>query len=177
MARNPDATKLGPPDGRWQPKGGVWECADGRYICTTDMETVYWKRFCEVVGRPQYFVLQHAVEQHPAMHADLKKLFATRARDEWVTIFAAADTQAMPVLSLAEALDNEHNRARGMYVDVPFDGGTVTHVGTPFHLSATPARLRHPATLPGAHNDEILADLGYGAEQIAALRAAGGFDG
>ncbi|WP_182466685.1 CaiB/BaiF CoA transferase family protein [Sphingomonas gilva] len=177
MARNPDASKLGPPDARWQPKGGVWECADGGYICTTDMETAYWRRFCDLVDRPHYADLQHATDQHPAMQQDLKAIFRTRPRDEWAAIFAEADTQAMPVLSLAEAIANEHNRARGVYVDVAHGDETLIHVGTPFHLSDTPGRVRHAATLPGAHTEEILDSLGLSAADIDAIRAEGGFDG
>jgi crotonobetainyl-CoA:carnitine CoA-transferase CaiB-like acyl-CoA transferase len=176
MARNPDPTKL-PPLGQWQPKGGVWECADGQYSCTTDMETLYWKRFCEVVGRPEFFDLMHATDQHPAMQAELKAIFKTRTRDEWTGLLTAADTQVMPVFNLAEALEDPHNHARGMVVDVPFGDRVIRQIGTPFHLSETPGQIRHLATPAGAHSGEILAELGYSEAETEMIRAAGGFDG
>ena len=40
-------------------------------------------------------------------------------------------------------------------------------------MSRTPSRIRTPPPLMGEHSDEILAELGYDQEQIAALRAAG----
>jgi crotonobetainyl-CoA:carnitine CoA-transferase CaiB-like acyl-CoA transferase len=176
VARNPDLSKLGPPDGAWHPKGGVWLCGDGKYICTTDMETAYWRRFCDAIGRPDFADKQHAVAEYPAIEAALKDIFRTRSRDEWAAVFAAADTQAMPVFSIGEALDDPHNRARGMVVETKLGDSTIRQIGTPFHLSDTPARMRHLAPAAGAHNDEILAELGWSAERIGALRAAGGFD-
>ena len=44
---------------------------------------------------------------------------------------------------------------------------------TPIELSETPGTYRRPAPLVGEHTDEILASLGYGAAEIAALRAEG----
>jgi crotonobetainyl-CoA:carnitine CoA-transferase CaiB-like acyl-CoA transferase len=40
-------------------------------------------------------------------------------------------------------------------------------------LSATPCRVRHPAPDLGAHTDAVLAEAGYSAEEIGALREAG----
>jgi crotonobetainyl-CoA:carnitine CoA-transferase CaiB-like acyl-CoA transferase len=177
VARNPDLDALGPPDGAWHPKGGVWLCSDGKYICTTDMETRYWRRFCEVIGRPNFAEKQHATKDFSSMETELKRIFQTRPCDEWVAIFAEADTQAMPVLSAAEALNDPHNRARGMVVEAKLGDTTVRQIGTPFRLSETPGRVRNLASPVGAHNDEILAELGWSADHIAALRAAGAFDG
>ena len=46
-------------------------------------------------------------------------------------------------------------------------------MGLPFELSATPASIRTAPPLLGEHSDEILAEAGYSAAEIAALRAAG----
>jgi len=176
LGRTEDPAALPPPDGRWHPKGGVWRCADGGHVCTTDMEPAYWARFCEIVGRPDFIPLRTDPESHPAMHEALEALFLTRPRDEWIALFHAADTQAMPVLSLGEALDDPHNRARGMTRDVALPGGgTVRQIGTPFHLSATPPVPPRAAGAAGADNDAIFAELGLGAEEIAAMEADGAF--
>jgi CoA:oxalate CoA-transferase len=49
----------------------------------------------------------------------------------------------------------------------------VRMTGFPVKLSATPARFRRPAPGLGEHTDRILAEAGYGPDQIAALRQAG----
>ncbi len=176
LARGLDRPDTARPTGAWHPKGGVWLCGDGEYVCTTDMETRYWRTFCELVDRPQYVALQHVTAEHPAMEADLKAIFQTRPRDAWIEIFAKADTQAMPVLSLAEAMEDPHNRARNMVLETEVDGERVRQIGTPFHLSETPGRLRDVAGAAGAHTGEILAELGLGAGDIEKLKTEGAFD-
>lgn len=177
MGRHDDLESLGPPDGAWHPKGGVWECADGAFICTTDMEPRYWARFCEAVGRPDFIALRQQADRHAEMRRELEAIFRTRTRDQWIAIFAEADTQAMPVLSISEALDHPHNRARGMTVDLPVggDGGTVRQLGLPFHLSDTPGAPGRTAGLPGADTAAILEELGFGAEERSALERDGAF--
>ena len=61
-----------------------------------------------------------------------------------------------------------------MVVDVPGpDGVMVPQVGLPIKLSDTPGTVRRPAPLRGQDTDDVLAELGYAAEQIAAWRADG----
>lgn len=177
MGRHDDLDSLGPPDGAWHPKGGVWECADGGFLCTTDMEPRYWARLCEAVGRPDFIPLQQKAHSHPEMRLELEAIFRTRSRDEWFDLLAAADTQAMPVLSIAEALDHPHNQARGMIVDLPLGEGegTVRQLGLPFHLSDTASVPGRPAGLPGADTDAILRELGFDDEERAALERDGAF--
>jgi crotonobetainyl-CoA:carnitine CoA-transferase CaiB-like acyl-CoA transferase len=179
MGRHDDLDALPPPDGTWHPKGGVWECADGKYLCTTDMEPAYWARFCEAVGRPDFVALRQRPERHAEMHDALAQLFLTRTRDEWFDLLSAADTQAMPVLSIAEALDHPHNRARGMTLDVPLEGhdAPVRQLGLPFRLSDSAAVPPRPAGLPGTDSEAILAELGIGEAERRALAEDGAFDG
>jgi crotonobetainyl-CoA:carnitine CoA-transferase CaiB-like acyl-CoA transferase len=162
-----------PPPAAWQPKGAVWECGDGGFICTTDLEPRYWQRFCVAMGRPQYAALQHDTACHPAMHADLAALFRTRPRDEWAALLAAADTQVMPVFSLKEAMTHPHNLARGRVIEAELPGQEpVRQLALPFIFSETTTTPPRPAGAPGADNATILAELGL---SEAELEAAGAF--
>lgn len=172
MGRYEDFTEM-PAPGAWHPKGGVWECADGGWLCTTDMEPRYWQRFCEAVGRPDLISLQHDLQHHPRMHEELTALFKTRDRDDWFALLAAADTQAMPVFSPEEALSHPHTLERGMAVAVDLPGQEpVRQLALPFILNGTPAAAPRAAGLPGADNAAILAELGL---DEAALATAGAF--
>jgi crotonobetainyl-CoA:carnitine CoA-transferase CaiB-like acyl-CoA transferase len=175
LGRTDDPDAL-PELGKWHPKGGVWACADGGHLCTTDMEPRYWARFCDAIGRPDLGPRQHDAAHHPEMQRDIAAIIAARPRDEWVDLLAAADTQAQPILSMAEAIAHPHHRARGMVVDVPLPGSEpLTQLGLPFHLPDTPAVPPVAAGDPGAETDAILTELGLAAE-AAALRSAGLFD-
>ena len=178
MGRHDDLEGLAPPGGAWNPKGGVWECADGGWLCTTDMEPAYWTRFCAAIGRSDLAPLQHDIARHPQIEAELKALFRTRPRDAWFALLSAADTQAMPVLSIGEALADRHNRARGMVRDVAVerDDHPVVQLGLPFHLSDSPPRAPVAAGMPGAESEAILERLGYDEAAREALAASGAFD-
>jgi len=173
MARYDDLDAM-PRPGDWNPKGGVWECSDGKYLCTTDMEPAYWGRFCDAVGKPEFAALQHEKSEHPRMQAELEAIFRTRSRDEWFALLSEAETQAMPVLTPAEAVEHPHNRARGMVFEVPVDNQEpVLQLGLPFKLSDIEPLSARPAGAPGADTSQILADLGFDED---ALKEAGAFD-
>lgn len=151
-----------PQPGAWHPKGEVWRCSDGQYLCTTDMEPRYWQRFCAAIGREDFAPLQSRQESHPHMQAEIAAIIATRPRDAWVELLAEADTQAMPVLTPAQAAAHPHHRARGRIMEVPLAGqAPVTQLALPFILSDTPSTPPRPAALPGADTAEILRELGF----------------
>jgi CoA:oxalate CoA-transferase len=65
-------------------------------------------------------------------------------------------------------------RSQEMAVEIEHLGhGPVPMTGFPIKLSATPARLRHPAPALGEHTDQVLRGLGYNADRIAILRQQG----
>jgi len=67
-----------------------------------------------------------------------------------------------------------HVRHRGMVTElVDRRGEPRRTLGSPIKLSGTPATLRTPPAEFGAHTDEVLAAVGYGAADLAALRARG----
>lgn len=157
-----------PPRGTRRADLGLWRCADGLWLCTTDMEPRYWARFCEVMGRPDFIPLQLEATRRAEIRDALQALFAQHPRAHWLALFEAAGTQFAPVNEVADALAEPHFRARGAVVDVPLPGGaTQTQLGPPVRLGGEPAP--GPAALPGAHNAEFLARLGDEQEETPAL--------
>lgn len=159
VSRHADLTDL-PPRGRRRADAGLWRCADGRFICTTDMEPRYWDRFCEVVGRPDYAPLQLKSERWDEMRRDLDAVFATRASAAWLAAFEAAGTQAALVYEPAEALEDAHNRARSMApVRIGPGGTSVRQIGCPIKLSDTPSQFRHLGHTPGQDGEAVASML------------------
>ncbi|UZK67012.1 CaiB/BaiF CoA transferase family protein [Sphingomonas sp. M1-B02] len=168
LSRNPDVAKA-PPKGMHRADSGIWACADGLYLVTTDMEPRYWRIFVETIGLSELADRQMDRAGWPAMKERIAAVIETKPRAEWLAILEAAGTQFAPVLTVAEALDDPHNHARGMVLDLPAPGGTVRHTGCPIKLSDTPAAVTDAARPAGADTAAVLATLGYDDAQIAAL--------
>ena len=101
----------------------------------------------------------------------LDELFATGSRDDWVARLRASDIIAAPINTLLEASNDPDVLANGYVteVDYPEYGKRLKVHGSPWHFSETPPDIGIAPKL-GADNDEILADLGYTAQQIDDLR-------
>lgn len=167
---NPDHA---PPRGTRRADIGLWECADGAWICTTDMEPRYWTMFCEAMGRPDFIPWQHLPERRAEIRKGLEKIFASKPRDHWIAVLEAAGTQFAPVNSVGEAMREEHFRSRGSVVEATLtDGTTVAQLGPPVRLGN--AGTPHPAVVPGTHTREILEELGLSAAEIDEIAQPGG---
>jgi crotonobetainyl-CoA:carnitine CoA-transferase CaiB-like acyl-CoA transferase len=86
-----------------------------------------------------------------------------------------AKIPAGPLYSPQQALEDAHIRAAGLLVDTEYPGlpRPAPLAPTPVDLSETPGRFRHRAPSLDEHTDDILSELGYGADDIAGLRARG----
>jgi crotonobetainyl-CoA:carnitine CoA-transferase CaiB-like acyl-CoA transferase len=101
----------------------------------------------------------------------LDELFGTGPRDDWVERLRGADIVAAPINTLLEASKDPDVLANGYVaeVDYPKYGKRLKVHGSPWHFSETPAQIGIAPEL-GAHNDEILTELGYTPAQIEDLR-------
>jgi crotonobetainyl-CoA:carnitine CoA-transferase CaiB-like acyl-CoA transferase len=102
----------------------------------------------------------------------LDDLFATGSRDDWVARLRAADIVSAPINTLLEASNDPDVLANGYVTEVgyPKYGKKLKVHGSPWQFSETPAKIGVAPAL-GAHNDEVLARLGYSEQQIEEFRA------
>ena len=76
-----------------------------------------------------------------------------------------------PIYTLDETFNDPQVKHLGIAQTVESEQlGTIALIGQPIHLSRTPNRLVSATPECGAHTDEILAEMGYGADEISALR-------
>ena len=104
----------------------------------------------------------------PLMKARFETLFKTQTRDQWCELMEGTDICFAPVLSMDEAPEHPHLKSRRTFVD---PGGVVQPAPSPRFSRTSPSLERLPAHA-GQHTDEVLADFGFGAEEIARLREA-----
>ncbi len=105
----------------------------------------------------------------PAMKARLAAVVRTRTRDEWCDVFEGTDACVAPVLEPGEAASHPHVRHRGTFTEVD---GVVQPAPAP-RFSRTPPEIAGPPPAPGADTDAALADWGFSAAELDALRATG----
>jgi alpha-methylacyl-CoA racemase len=103
------------------------------------------------------------------MRAEMTRILRGRTRDAWCAALEGSDACFAPVLTIAEAPQHPHAQARQAFIDV---GGVVQPGPAPRFDRSTPGPVQ-PAPAPGAHTDEVLAEAGFSADEIAALHAAG----
>ena len=152
--------------GRWREERGVnlldggapfydtYETADGKYVAIGAIEPQFYALLLEKLGLrddPE-FRMQLDPAAWPSLKARLNDIFRTKTRDQWSTLMEGTDICFAPVLSLAEAPDHPHNRARGAFVEV---GGMIQPAPAP-RFSATPADAPRPPGEAGADNEALL---------------------
>jgi alpha-methylacyl-CoA racemase len=172
-----------PVRGRLALAGGLtcyrpYACADG-YVTLGALEPKFWSAFCRGVGRED--LLEHAFDPPGSdAHGEVEAIFRERTREQWRQFATEHDTCLEPVLGLDEALQSDLVRERGMVttLDQPGAERPVRLLGPPIKLSRTPADpARAPGPALGQDTDRILEAAGFGAEEIAALHAAGAVAG
>ncbi|MFQ5858120.1 MAG: CaiB/BaiF CoA transferase family protein [Anaerolineae bacterium] len=150
--------------------------ADGWIIVAAGNERL-WARLIELLEWPELGDdPRFATNADRLCHRDvlvpmLAERFRQRSTREWLDQLDKARMPAGPINTPEEALRDEHLLARGMIVELEHPAaGLVRSLGNPMNLSATPVTYRRPAPMLGEHTAEILAELGYAANEIDQLR-------
>jgi alpha-methylacyl-CoA racemase len=148
----------------------VYETKDGRWISVGSNEARFWRNTLQVLGlREEGMPDQHDRSRWPEVHAKFAEVFRTRTRDEWCALADGREVCFAPVMSLSEAPDHPHLRARQTFVE---RDGVVQPAPAP-RFSRTPGAIQHAPARPGEHTEAALGDWGFSAEELTALREAG----
>jgi formyl-CoA transferase len=162
----------------WILKCKGWETDPNAYIYFTIQEQ-NWARTCEAIGKPEW--AEHpdyatARARQPRIFdifAEIEKWLADKTKYEAIDILRKHEIPCAPVLSMKEIANDPDLRASGSVVEVEHkQRGTYLTVGSPIKFSDFAPEITSSPLL-GEHTDEVLAELGYDADQIAALHARG----
>ena len=166
------------PMGSAHPLGAPYQAfqtADGWLNVGAGTQTM-WPRLTKVLGVPElvddprFLTVADRMTNLDVLITTLEPLFEKHTVEEWLAIFEKEGIPGGPVLSIGEMLDEPQTLARDMVTEVPHSRlGTVKTLGTPIKFSATPTALRRGAPLLGEHTAEVLHELGYSDDNVAAF--------
>jgi alpha-methylacyl-CoA racemase len=147
----------------------VYETADGGYVSVGSLEPQFYAELLRLLELDPAEFPQFDQDRWPEFKERFAEVFRAKTRDEWAEVLEPAEACATVVRGLDDAAAHPHNVARGVFVEV--EG--ITQPAPAPRFSRTPPEIRHGARDPGADTDTALAAWGVGADEIAALRAAG----
>ncbi len=156
---------------------GVFETSDGLINIATTGSAI-WKRFCEAAGAPdliereEYRTARDRSANRAALNAEIAAILRQRSTAEWLETLNAAGVPCGPINTIDQVFADRQVRHLGIAQSVTkTDGTAVPLVGQPVTLARTPAAMQRAAPDAGEHTDEILAEFGYAADEIADFRA------
>jgi crotonobetainyl-CoA:carnitine CoA-transferase CaiB-like acyl-CoA transferase len=157
----------------------VFRTADGDLILVVGNDGQFAK-LCEVLGEPGWardarFATNPArVRNLDVLRPLLDAAFRMRRRDDLVAALDRAGVPAGAINSVPEVFEDPQVKARGMLHHVPHPtGGVAPQLASPMRFADAPLDVPAAPPLLGEHADAILAELGFDAAAIAAMRAGG----
>lgn len=179
LGGGPEPTRIGDGQPHNAPAAEVVPTRDGHIVLSAYADE-HWRRFCRVIGRdelasdPRFHSNPQRVAHRAALRAVLRECLSDRSSEECVALLSGSQIVAGAVRSYAQVLQSADLAAGGLVVEaVGADGTRYRALGLPYRIDGAPPAAPPAAPECGADTDALLAELGYGAHDIAAMRRDG----
>ena len=160
----------------------VFTVKDGEQIFLAAVSDAQWRTFCDALGfgdlrdQPEYATNNERVRQRPTLLPVLRERLATRSAAELAALFERAGLPFAPIRKPEELFDDEHLQATGGLADITLTDGaragqTTQTTLLPFTLAGERLGVGAQPPRMGADTAAVLAEIGYDASEIEALRA------
>ena len=162
------------------PERRPYQTRDG-YICALVYNDKQWEGFLREIGREsltredeRFSTYANRARNIDYVYGVLAEIFRERSTEEWMELLERADVPFMPMHTLESLLDDPHLKATSFFSleDHPSEG-RIRSMRQPVSWKNNAAAKPKPAPRLGQHTRDVLAELGYSAEQIEAMLQAG----
>lgn len=148
------------------PFARCYETRDNKYVAVCALESEFFASLLETLSIDDIDPADQYDTKQWARHQEVfARVFRSKTRDEWSDVLAGVDACATPVLTMSEAVEHEHARARGSYVEI--DG--IRQPGPAPRFSKTPAVARPAPPQGGEAARQVLSAWGLDEEEIRQL--------
>ena len=153
----------------------AFRCADG-YITIGAANDRTFSRLATLLDHsewttdPRFSTDSARVVHRTALVQLIEAITSQGTCEDWLSRLDDAGIPSGPIRNYAEVFADPQAAAREMTVEVPHPTlGSLTTLGTPIKMSATPLNPRRRAPLLGEHTYEVLREFGFTDAQIQQL--------
>jgi crotonobetainyl-CoA:carnitine CoA-transferase CaiB-like acyl-CoA transferase len=158
---------------------GVYRTSDG-FINIAVFGGKIWERFAEAMGAPEWVTDERSKSKanrsvhRDWLNAEIEKRLALDTSEHWIEKLNAAGVACGRINNLKEVFEEPQVKHLDMLKTVVSKHlGEQQLLGQPITLTRTPSTIARAAPRRGEHSEEILSEIGYAAEELARMKAAG----